>query len=97
MIDNKGWIEKHFKNTFCCDEVFLQTLLFSSPYKDKINDNVENDSNISALRCIDWERGRPYTFTIDDYDLLSKSKMLFVSVISQFSSIFVIQFSPIIA
>ena len=45
--------------------------------KDKINDNVENDSNISALRCIDWKRGRPYTFTIDDYDLLSKSKMLF--------------------
>lgn len=77
VIDNKGWIEKHFKNTFCCDEVFLQTLLFSSPYKDKINDNVENDSNISALRCIDWKRGRPYTFTIDDYDLLSKSKMLF--------------------
>ena len=77
VIDNKGWVEKHFKNTFCCDEVFLQTLLFSSPFKDKINVNVENDSNISALRCIDWKRGRPYTFTLDDYDLLCNSQMLF--------------------
>ena len=76
VVDNKSWIENHFKNTVCCDEVFLQTLLFSSPFKDKININVEND-NSSALRYIDWERGKPYTFTIDDYDLLCDSKLLF--------------------
>lgn len=49
--------------------MFVQTLANISPSKDNIvNDNV---------RYIDWKRGGPYTFTIDDYDELIQNEKLF--------------------
>ena len=29
------------------------------------------------MRLIDWDRGSPYTFKIDDYSQIKKSNMLF--------------------
>lgn len=31
----------------------------------------------SSMRCIDWERGTPYTYTLDDYKMLMASDKLF--------------------
>lgn len=60
---------KHFKYTLCADEVFLQTIVLHSPQIDRIID--EN------LRCIDWKRGNPYVFKVDDYHMLMNSDKLF--------------------
>lgn len=49
-----------FALSFIADETYLQTILRS--YKP---DRLEN-SNKMAARYIDWERGRPYTFTMPD-------------------------------
>ena len=46
----------------CTDEVFLHTLAWNSDFKD----SILND----ALRYIDWKRGRPYTFRVEDFDAL---------------------------
>lgn len=62
-------IKKHFKFTFCADEVFLQTIAYNSKLNDKIVDN--------SLRAIDWNRGNPYIYKIDDIDMLLASKYLF--------------------
>ena len=35
------------------------------------------DVNKSAMRKIDWERGKPYTWRNKDYDELVQSDMLF--------------------
>ena len=32
ILKNKPWVIKHFKKTCCADELFLQTLLFNSPF-----------------------------------------------------------------
>ena len=36
-----------------------------------------DDNYLACMRYIDWNRGNPYTFTIDDYEELMKSGCLF--------------------
>lgn len=36
LIGKKNWIFKRFRYTFCGDEIFLQTVLWNSPYKENI-------------------------------------------------------------
>lgn len=76
-ISNEKWIRTVFKHTFCCDEVFLQTLLMKSPYKDnRYWMPMDNDPH-AIMRLIDWNRGTPYTYRISDLDELKASDMLF--------------------
>lgn len=60
-----------FKETFCSDEMFFQTLLVNSSYKDKlINTN---------MRDINWSipGSHPHTWTKNDFELLKNSSCLF--------------------
>lgn len=54
-----------FRWTICADEIFLQTIVYNSP--------IKNTVCARSLRFVDWKRGQPYTFTIEDYDLLINS------------------------
>ena len=62
-------IKKYFGNSLCADELVVQTLAYASPYRDNITG--------SNLRFIDWYRGNPYTFAIEDYLQLTQSNYLF--------------------
>ena len=62
-------IKKYFGKSLCTDELVVQTLAYASPYRDNIAGN--------NLRLIDWCRGKPYTFTSDDYSQLVASDQLF--------------------
>lgn len=81
VLEKRKWIKKTFKYTFCCDEIFLQTLIINSEFKDKLynkNFNDENDiKSDSIMRLIDWRRGNPYCYRIDDFEKLCDSDMLF--------------------
>lgn len=68
IINNEEWIENTFKNTFCGDEIFLQSLVYNSSFMD----NVEG-----YVRSIDWKRGHPYTYRLEDIDDLLASENLF--------------------
>lgn len=61
---------KIFEHSYCADELFIQTILqrFKS-YQIK-----SEDDNKQAVRYIDWHRGGPYIFTINDVAEL-KSKV----------------------
>ena len=74
VIGQKEWIEEHFNSTLCCDEIFLQTIAYNSLYQDKLYQNLSCDS---SLRFVDWKRGNPYTFGIEDYDMIMNSQCLF--------------------
>ena len=77
LLEQEEFIKKTFKHTLCCDEFFLQTVLYNSPFKDKIvKDNFCNNYQ-NILYCIDWERGSPYVYTMDDLDMLLSSNMFF--------------------
>lgn len=75
ILSNEGKIKQMFRYTTCCDEFFIQTIIRNSKfYNDVYN---KEDSYISSMRYIDWKRGNPYTFNINDWDELNNSDFLF--------------------
>lgn len=82
VISQRKVINKYFKMTECADEMFLQTIYLNSKGFERFQ-NPENkhmyiqETYFDVLRAIDWNRGRPYIFRNDDYDMLMNSKCLF--------------------
>jgi len=77
VISCEDRLEKIFRHTNTCDEIFLATLVWNSPFREKlyIKEELEpNAVNMGSLRFIDWSRGEsirhPWTFRADDRDLL---------------------------
>ncbi len=78
-VTQKDWLEKTFRHTSTCDEVFMATLLWRSPFRDNLYDKTEHSGNSTSdndsnMRFIDWTRGEsvrhPWVFRFEDYDLL---------------------------
>ena len=70
VCSNERLIKNMFKYSLCGDEHFLHTILYNSKFKD----NISYDN---CLREIDWQRGCPYIYKAEDYNLLMESKNLF--------------------
>ena len=69
-LEENKWYSGAFKESFCGDEVFFQTIIMNSKYADKIyNYNNAYDDNHMALRYIDWNSGPEYPkmLTEDDF------------------------------
>lgn len=78
IISKEKMIRKMFYKTICCDELFVQTVLYNSEWKKRIYyGNQSDNEETQCLRAIDWKRGNPYTYTIEDYDSLIHSGNLF--------------------
>lgn len=80
ILKNKPWVIKHFKKTCCADELFLQTLLFNSPFYSN-NYYCLNEKNriFQRNRYTDWTRGQPYTFKKEDYnEIINIKESLFI-------------------
>ena len=69
VLTQKDWIRKVFCYTFCCDEVFLHTIVRASDFCNRLFRN--------SARFIDWKRGGPYVFTIDDLEAIKQSEAMF--------------------
>ncbi len=77
IIKNKDKIKKQFRYSFCGDEVFLQTYVFNSEYCSKLySDKFDNDYH-ACMRLIDWKRGSPYIFGMDDWKELIECDYIF--------------------
>lgn len=82
VISQEAWLERVFRHTTSCDEVFMPTILWNSPFRDRLYDNtvhIEREQStdtehLGNLRFIDWTRGEsvrhPWVFREDDWDLL---------------------------
>ena len=78
VVKRENWIKAVFCNSICCDEVFLQTIVINSPFSDRIYQYAASQNTEEAvMRLVDWKRGGPYVFQIEDYQELIDSKMLF--------------------
>jgi hypothetical protein len=75
LIAHKGDIIKSFRGVRCSDEIFVQSLIANSPYKDTVADYSKDSANLT--RKIDWERGNPYIWRKWDYKELIESDALF--------------------
>lgn len=77
IIEHERQVVKMFAHTLCGDEFFVQTMLINSPYKINIVENNFCDNYANIFYEIDWERGTPYEFTAEDFDMLINSNMFF--------------------
>lgn len=78
VLKHIDWIKKHFAYTCCSDEMWLQTLLFESEFKDNIYDCSMSNDYHGCMRYVDFKGGgRPYVFRISDYEQLKNSDYLF--------------------
>lgn len=77
VVSQRDWVLRTFRMTRLCDELFIQTLLIRSPFKDRLY-HKEADNDLAAImRLIDWTRGDPYVFRKGDFDELVQSPYLF--------------------
>lgn len=84
ILKYKEKIYRVFHCTNCADELFIQTIAFNCGFKDKIYIPKLNES--ANLRFVDWSRennGNPYTFTIEDKELLLNRNELFARKFSE--------------
>ncbi|MBD5271435.1 MAG: beta-1,6-N-acetylglucosaminyltransferase [Bacteroides sp.] len=78
VADHEEWLEKVFRNTSTCDEIFLPTLVANSPFAGQLFEPVpvsnQKEVNLSNMRFIDWSRGEsirhPWVFCAGDMALL---------------------------
>lgn len=83
IISKRAWIEETFKESFCADELFVQTIWLNfgqhlKRFHSVIDDNLMIDQTYKdVLRAIDWHRGFPYVFRSEDVDVLLSSDYLF--------------------
>ena len=72
LLEKESEIRGIFSDTYCPDEMFVQTEIINSPFRDTLPENAFCNDYASCLRYVDWERGNPYTFTDADLaELLS--------------------------
>ena len=78
LLNNEKLVKKLFKYGYCCDEIFIQTMFINSngQFKNYMGVYTEID-NQQNMRSIDWKRGKPYSYSISDYDELKASGNLF--------------------
>ena len=79
VVSQKDWLEKVFRHTNTPDEVFLATVIWNSPFRERLYDPTEHIQNqdignTANLRFIDWTRGEsvrhPWVFREEDWALL---------------------------
>lgn len=76
IISQKAFVLKRFNYTFCPDEFFVQTLVWNHPELRQALYST-TDEYEGCMRLIDWKRGNPYVWTINDKEELYASNRLF--------------------
>lgn len=77
LLSQREYICDRYKYTCCADEVFIQTILWNSPFKSHVYSKTNEFEG--CMRDIDWTRGKPYIWGNDqnDFDILQNSNKLF--------------------
>lgn len=69
-------IRRRMRYVLCPDEIFLQTVLWNSPFRERLYSEAD-DVKHTTQRLIDWQRGCPYVWKDDDFEELMSSEALF--------------------
>lgn len=76
VIQQEKWIIKTFQYSLSGDELFLQTILINSGFKNNLCQPYRLEENLN-MRLVDWSRGKPYTWRKEDYNIITNSNMFF--------------------
>lgn len=79
VVSKESLIKKTFNHTLSNDECFVHTLaMHSKEFRDKVYGYNGNDDAMDASKRLqDWKRGKPYTFTLEDFDMIINSPYYF--------------------
>lgn len=77
IVDHLSEYEKLFRWSYCADEVFIQTLLVNSDFKNNLYMPECNNDHRACMRLIDWRRGNPYVWRISDLEEILTSDCIF--------------------
>lgn len=75
IVKQEQIIMKIYQYTFCSDEIFVQTLVWSSPFRDKIYNS--KDEGRGSLRAIQWIDNVIHDWKLEDIDNLLASEYVF--------------------
>lgn len=77
-LANNSWYLKAFKRSYCCDEIFFQTIVMNSSFRDRVNqkDSTIGD-NQKALRYVDFSESVNKIITEEKYNEIRGSECLF--------------------
>lgn len=80
VLSQKNWIHSRFRMTECADEVFLQSVVADSAFREKLYYPKTERNSMGNMRMVDWVRTNgknPWTFRMEDYESLIHSPCLF--------------------
>lgn len=81
ILSQKDFIGSVFRYTNCADELFIQSLVYNSHFKERLYDKNYDDDVRGNMRLIDMKQrghnGNPYTWTINDWEEIKESPCLF--------------------
>ena len=83
LLGQEPFVRKTFENTFCPDELFIQTVCFNSPFMGKVN-NVTSEYE-SNMRYIKWVNGELLPIEETDLPCLRSSDRWFARKFSSSS------------
>lgn len=67
----------YFRHTQCADELFVQTIVVNSEYKQRLYHAAFDDSKLGNMRFIEWVNHAPRDLIAEDFDALKNSPLLF--------------------
>lgn len=75
LLEHRGEVQKYFRNTYCPDELFVQTLCWHSQFRDNIYRT--DDEFEGCKRYIPWHDGVLLPFSSEDFLEMKKSDAWF--------------------
>lgn len=75
LLQRKREVLKIYDHTFCADEIFVQTICWNSPFRERIYD--ANNERHGCLRMIGWKDNQLEEWEEKDFDVLMDSDALF--------------------
>ena len=75
LVSQEKEILKTYRGVPICDEIYKQTIIWNSEFRKTVFNY--DDEYEGCKREIDWERGGPYVYTMDDLDMLKSSNRFF--------------------
>lgn len=76
LLSRKDFIFKRFSYCCCPDEIYKHTVLMNSQFHDRVYQPECSNQN-AMLRLIDWKRGIPYVWTMEEKDEILASGNFF--------------------
>ncbi len=77
IVNNKLFVKEHFRYGICADESLVQIMAVNSKFGMNVYNPGYSWDHRCIMRLVDWDRGTPYVFRKEDYELIMKSKCMF--------------------